>query len=42
MEDLEPLADIVTLALYTAYIENVQKPDSLLIIGKPESGKTEF
>jgi len=42
VKDLEPLADIVTLALYTAYIENVQKSDSLLIIAKPESGKTEL
>jgi hypothetical protein len=42
MKDLEPLADIVTLALYTAYIANVPKPDSLLIIAKPESGKTEL
>lgn len=41
MMDLEPLADIVTLTLYTAYILNVAKPNSLLIIAKPESGKTE-
>jgi len=33
---------MVRLALYTAYIRNVPKPDSLLIIAKPESGKTEI
>ena len=32
---------MVTLTIYTAYIRNVQKPNSLLIIAKPESGKTE-
>ena len=41
MKDLEPLVDMVTLTLYTAYIKNVSKPNSLLIIAKPESGKTE-
>ena len=41
MQDLEPLITIITLVLYTAYIKNVQKPNSLLIIAKPESGKTE-
>lgn len=32
---------MITLTLYTAYIKNVPKPNSLLIIAKPESGKTE-
>ena len=32
---------MVLLTLYTAYIKNVTKPNSLLIIAKPESGKTE-
>jgi len=41
MKDLEPLVDAITLTVYTAYIENVAKPNSLLIIAKPESGKTE-
>jgi len=41
MKDLEPLVDMVKLTLYTAYIQNVPKPNSLLIIAKPESGKTE-
>lgn len=42
MKDLENLADIITLTLYTAYIRNVPKPNSLLIIARPESGKTEM
>jgi hypothetical protein len=42
MKDLEPLVDMTTLTLYTAYIKNVTKPNSLLIIAKPESGKTEI
>lgn len=42
MEDLDPLVDMITLTLYTAYIKNVPKPNSLLIIAKPESGKTEI
>lgn len=41
MRDLEPLVAMITLTLYTAYIKNVAKPNSLLIIAKPESGKTE-
>ena len=41
MKDLEPLVDAITLTIYTAYVENVPKPNSLLIIAKPESGKTE-
>jgi len=42
LEDLDPLVDMVTLALYTAYVKNIPKPNSLLIIAKPESGKTEI
>jgi hypothetical protein len=41
LEDLDPLVDIVKLTLYTAYVKNIPKPNSLLIIAKPESGKTE-
>ena len=41
MKDLGPLIDIIKLTLLTAYIRNVPKPNSLIIIAKPESGKTE-
>ena len=41
MKALEPLIDMIRLTIYTAYIKNVQKPNSLLVIAKPESGKTE-
>lgn len=41
MKDLGPLTDIIRLTLLTAYIKNVPKPNSLIIIAKPESGKTE-
>ncbi|MFI5449667.1 MAG: hypothetical protein ACHQ03_07880 [Candidatus Bathyarchaeia archaeon] len=41
LRDLEPLVDMIMLTLYTGYIKNVPKPNSLLIIAKPESGKTE-
>ncbi len=41
LADLDPLIDMVKLTFYTAYIENVPKPNSLLIIARPESGKTE-
>jgi hypothetical protein len=41
LKDLEPLIDIIRLTLLTAYIKNVPKPNSVLIIAKPESGKTE-
>jgi len=41
LKDLEPLVLMITLTLYTAYIKNVSKPNSLLIIARPESGKTE-
>jgi hypothetical protein len=42
MKDLDSLIDMVRLTLFTAYIKNVPKPNSLLIIAKPESGKTEI
>ena len=41
MKDLGPLIDIINLTLLTAYVKNVPKPNSLIIIAKPESGKTE-
>jgi hypothetical protein len=41
LKDLRPLADIIALTLFTGYVRNVSKPNSLLIIAKPESGKTE-
>jgi hypothetical protein len=41
LRDLEPLLDIIRLTLYTAYITTVPKPNSLLVIARPESGKTE-
>ena len=41
MKDLGPLIDIIKLTLLTAYIKNVPKPNSLIIIARPESGKTE-
>jgi hypothetical protein len=41
MKDLDSLIDMVRLTIYTAYIKNVPKPNSLLVITKPESGKTE-
>jgi len=41
LKDLEPLVDMITLTIYTSYITNVSKPNSLLIVAKPESGKTE-
>ena len=42
MKDLEPLADMITLTLYTAYVKSIPKPNSLLVIAQPESGKTEI
>jgi hypothetical protein len=42
MKDLDSLAEMITLTLYTAHIKNVPKPNSLLIIARPESGKTEM
>jgi hypothetical protein len=41
LKDLGPLIDMIRLTLLTAYVKNVPKPNSLLIIAKPESGKTE-
>jgi hypothetical protein len=41
LKDLGPLIDMIRLTLLTAYIKNVPKPNSLIIIAKPESGKTE-
>ena len=41
MKDLEPLIDMVRLTILTAYVKNVQKPNSLLVIARPESAKTE-
>lgn len=41
MKDLQLLEEIIILTVYTAYIKNVPKPNSLIIIAKPESGKTE-
>lgn len=41
LKDLEPLVDMVRLTVLTAYLTNTQKPNSLLIIARPESGKTE-
>lgn len=41
LKDLGPLIDITKLTLLTGYIVNVPKPNSLIIIAKPESGKTE-
>jgi len=40
MEDLEPLVDIIALTIYTAYVKNA-KTNSLLVVAKPESAKTE-
>ncbi len=41
MKDLEPLVEMTTLTIYTAYLKNHPKPNSLLIVARPESGKTE-
>ena len=41
LKDLQLLEEIIILTVYTAYIKNVPKPNSLIIIAKPESGKTE-
>jgi hypothetical protein len=39
--DLAPLIDMVLLTILTAYVKNISKPNSLLIVAKPESAKTE-
>jgi len=41
LRDLDNLVDMITLTIYTASLKSAQKPNSLLIIAKPESGKTE-
>jgi hypothetical protein len=41
LKDLGPLLEIILLTIYSAYIKGISKPNSLLIIAKPESGKTE-
>jgi hypothetical protein len=41
LKDLDALIEIVKLALLSAYVSNFSKPVSLLIIARPESGKTE-
>ncbi len=41
MKDLDALIDMLTLVVLSGYIRNVPKPNSLLIIAKPESGKTD-
>jgi hypothetical protein len=41
LKDLDVLIEMVKLALLSAYVANLSKPVSLLIIAKPESGKTE-
>jgi hypothetical protein len=41
LKDLDALIDMVRLNILTAYILNVPKPNSLLIIARPESGKTD-
>jgi hypothetical protein len=41
LKDLAPVEDITRLTAYTAYVKNVPKPNSLMIIAQPESGKTE-
>jgi hypothetical protein len=40
LKDLDLLVDIIRLTLYTAYLKD-QRPNSLIVIAKPESGKTE-
>jgi hypothetical protein len=40
LKDLDPLVDIVKLTILTAYLKD-EKPNSLIVIAKPESGKTE-
>jgi hypothetical protein len=41
LEGLDALVDMLRITILTAYVENVAKPNSLLIVAKPESGKTE-
>lgn len=41
LKDLDALIDMLRLVILSSYIGNVPKPDSLLIIARPESGKTD-
>ncbi len=41
MLGLEPIDEIIKLALYSAYIKDEEQPISLLICAEPEAGKTE-
>jgi hypothetical protein len=41
LKDLDALIDMLRLVIMSAYIRNVPTPVSLLIISRPESGKTE-
>ena len=41
LRDVRPLIDMIKLTILTAYIKNVPKPNSLILIAKPESAKTE-
>lgn len=38
--DIEPLKNIIKLTLQTGYLKNTETPVNLLLIAKPESGKT--
>lgn len=38
--EVDPLMDIIKLTLQTAYVKDLDTPTNLLIIAKPESGKT--
>jgi hypothetical protein len=37
---LEPVREAIRLTILTGHIKNIEKPNSLLLIAKPESGKT--
>jgi len=39
--EVQPLKDIIKLTLQTGYLKNTQSPTNLLLIGKPESAKTQ-
>jgi hypothetical protein len=41
LKDLDAIVDILKLVILSAYVRSVTKPVSLLIIAKPESGKTD-
>jgi len=38
--DIEPLIDIIKLTLQTGYVKHLETPVNLILIAKPESGKT--